>query len=1174
MTATLPVGGDYDLAAKYERSGSAVALSGTQAMVRLILDQLRRDAAAGLRTGAFVSGYPGSPLGGLDLELARNRALVEPAGVRHVPGHNEELAATAVWGSQAAQTFDDATHDGVLGVWYGKGPGLDRASDAIRHAQYIGTSRHGGVVALVGEDPACKSSSIPHSTENALRDIGLPTLFPGHVGDIVELGPHAVAMSRLSGLWSAMRIVTSVADGTRSVTVEDDAPPIVVPELEWRGELFVPTLNSIPCPPWSIQVEEEIVGPRVDMAREYGYLNGLNPVTADAPDAWLGVVAVGHQHAELVTALGKLDLTLDQAAGLGVRVLNVRQPWPLDPRTLRDFAHGLSEILVIEEKRSFVEGMVREALYGSPDQPVIVGRTDERGSTLLPAQGAIDADVLLPRLRSRMSQRISEERMRPARHVPTLLPLIGANRAPYFCSGCPHNTSTRVPDGALVGGGIGCHSMAQFMEPEITGATAAMTHMGAEGAQWIGIEPYIESDHMFQNIGDGTYFHSGQLAVQAAIAAGSHITYKLLYNDAIAMTGGQETSESNAVPVPVLVEILLRQGVRQVLITTDDRSRYKRVRLPRGVEVWDRSRIIEAQETLAQVPGVTVLIHDQRCAAELRRDRKRKKVATPRERIFINERVCEGCGDCGYKSNCLSVEPVDTDYGRKTRINQDSCNLDFSCLKGDCPSFIKVTLPETADSGRGGKAARRAKKRDSRIEALLARTPREIALPEIVGNYTVRMPGIGGTGVVTASQILGTAALLDGRWTSGLDQTGLSQKAGPVISDLIISQAAASGTNKVAAESADLVLGFDVLVTGSQPVRDSMLAGRTAAVISTARTPTGRMVSDVRSAWPDQSAFQQELEDHLGADRIGWIDAEAVARGILGSAAGANILLIGVAFQRGTLPISASAIERAITLNGVAVTANINAFRLGRLWVDEPDRVSALLPVAVVPEPRRYDLGDLDLPSAVSSLVAARAAELVDYQDDAYAQRFLRTVSTVAGAEARVDPTSHALTEAVAESLFKLMAYKDEYEVARLSLDPAVRRQIQEEFGDDVKIAWQLHPPVLRDRGMKNKLSLGEWFTPGYRALTKMKRLRGTRLDPFGRTESRRLERQLAAEFEALAIDLAERLDTRVLELAVEIAELPDVVRGYEGVKADSAQEYHRRLAELRDRFDQEAGAA
>ncbi|GAB3201617.1 indolepyruvate ferredoxin oxidoreductase family protein [Nocardioides hungaricus] len=1173
MATELALEHDYDLLSKYRAVGEAVFLSGTQAMVRLILDQLARDAAGSLRTEAFVSGYPGSPLGGLDLELARNSALVRERGVTHVPGHNEELAATAVWGSQAAMTFPDATHDGVVGVWYGKGPGLDRASDAIRHAQYIGTSRNGGVVAFVGDDPACKSSSIPNSSEQTLRDLGVPTLVPGHVGEILELGPHAVAMSRLSGLWTGVRIVTSVADGTRSIVV-GGAPAIVVPELEWRGRPFVPTLSAIPCPPWSIDVEEEVSGPRVEMARAYGYLNGLNPVTASTPDAWLGLVAVGHQHAELVTALGKLGLTLEQAAALGIRVLNVRQPYPLDPRTIREFAHGLSEIFVIEEKRAFVESAVREALYGTAQQPVVVGRADERGAALLPMRGALDADTLLPRLRSRMEQRIDAQRLRPPRPERALLPVIGAARAPYFCSGCPHNTSTRVPDDALVGGGIGCHSMAQFMEPEITGKTSSMTHMGAEGSQWIGIAPYVESDHMFQNIGDGTYFHSGQLAVQAAIAAGSHITYKILYNDAIAMTGGQQPSESNALPVPALVEVLLRQGVRRVLITTDDRSRYRRVRLPRGVEVWDRSRMIEAQETLRTVDGVTVLIHDQRCAAENRRDRKRKKIPTPSERIYINERVCEGCGDCGAKSNCLSVEPVETEYGRKTQINQDSCNLDFSCLHGDCPSFVKVRLPAKARA----RQERRARRRDDRVAALLASQLDDVVLPEVgADGYTVRMPGIGGTGVVTASQILGTAALLDGLVSSGLDQTGLSQKAGPVISDLTMTRGEASGANKAGAESADLVLGFDVLVTGAEATMASMSPGRTRAVVSTARTPTGAMVSDVRREWPDEEGFRQQLEERLGPDRVVWVDVERITAGLLGSAAGGNIFLIGVAYQRGGLPMAAAAIERAISLNGVAVQANVDAFRLGRLWVSRRREVERLLPaerVRSTPTRRRHDLAGVEVVEGSRELVSVRAGELVDYQDAAYAARYLRTIESVSRAEAALRPGSHAFTDAAAASLFKLMAYKDEYEVARLSLDPAVAEDIRARFGDDVSFAWQLHPPVLRDRGLDRKLSLGRWFTPAYLTLARMRRLRGTRLDPFGRTETRRLERDLIAEFESVLADIAARLSAERFDVAVHIAGLPDLVRGYESVKATSAETYRTELARAISDYDQKGEAA
>lgn len=1157
---------DYSMRSKYEDADGPVLMTGTQAMVRLILDQLRRDAAAGLNTSAFVSGYPGSPLGGLDLELTRQKKLADDAGIRFVPGHNEELAATAVWGSQVAQTFDDALYDGVTGYWYGKGPGLDRASDAIRHAQFIGTSRNGGVVAFVGDDPASKSSSIPNTSEQTLHDLGVPTLIPRDVADILALGRHGVTLSRISGLWTAMRIVTSVADGTMSVDLMTDEAPVVVPGIEWRGKPFVPTLTAIPGPPWSLEVEAEIMGPRLELAREYGYLNHLNPTIARSASDWIGIVTVGHQHGETLTALARLGIGPESLGDLGIRLLNVRQPFPLDVRTVREFASGLDEILVVEDKRPFVERMVKESLYGTADQPRVVGKADERGQHLLPTAGAIDADTLLPPLRSRLAQRITESRMRPLSRPRPMLQIIDARRAPYFCSGCPHNRSTRVPDGALVGGGIGCHGMSQFMEPEITGGVASTTHMGSEGAQWIGIAPFVETDHMFQNIGDGTYFHSGQLAVQASVAAGSHITYKLLFNDAIAMTGGQDPAESNALSVPRVCESLLAQGVRRIIVTTDDTHRYRRVRLPRNVDVWDRDRLIEAQEALAATEGVTVLIHDQRCAAENRRDRKRGKIATPKQRIVINERVCEGCGDCGVQSNCLSVEPVETEFGRKTRINQDSCNLDFSCLQGDCPSFMTVTLPKRSTTRRQGP--------DDDLSAVLSQPIPEPELPSTADGFVIRIPGIGGTGVVTTSQIISTAARLDGRHTVGLDQTGLSQKAGPVVSDLTISDSLRIASNKAAAGTVDLLLGLDILGSGTEMTLASTAPDRSVAVVSTTRTPTGRMVSDVSAPWPETASFERGLEERLGRGRVHWVDAEQVARDLFGSASVLNLFMVGAAFQLAALPVSAASLERAIALNGVAVQANIDAFRAGRLWVcnraalaprlsDETPFADSANAVAAIPIPA------LDHDPRVRELAEARSAELVRYQSRAYARRFVDVVTHVAHAETQASPGSTAFTEATVHGLFKVMAFKDEYEVARLSLDPQVKRDIEERFGPGATVRWQLHPPILRAMGMGRKLSLGPWFTPGFWLLHRMRRLRGTRFDLFGYTALRRLERRLVDEYVELVLNLSNRVDATSLSVAVEIAALPAMVRGYESIKERNVESYRAAVAEALRRFDE-----
>jgi indolepyruvate ferredoxin oxidoreductase len=1158
MSMTLGAQAAYDPRTKLEAQQNEVFLTGTQALVRLVLDQMRRDRARGLRTAAFVSGYPGSPLGNFDLELGRQRRLLDEFGVTHLPGHNEEIAATSVYGTQMAQTFDDATHDGVLGVWYGKGPGLDRAADAIRHAQYVGTSPHGGVLAIVGDDPACKSSSIPNTSENTLIDLGLPVLAPSGVEDVLDVGAHGVAMSRLSGLWTGIRIVTDVADATATVPGTGADPAIVVPEVTWRDSPFTPSLRGIPGPPWSIDIEAELRGPRLAVAREYGYLNRLNRIVVEPDRPRVSIVAVGNLYGALRASLHSLGLDDQQLRQAGIRLCQVRLQNPLDDRTLREFAADASHVIVVEEKRPLVERRLREALYGTAHQPVVVGKTGRDGRELVPAHGAVHADELTVPLYRELTTVLDGVAMTRPPTQRTLLPLVTAARAPYFCSGCPHNTSTKVPDGGVVGGGIGCHGMTQFMDPQIVGRVASTTHMGCEGAQWFGIAPYVVTGHMFQNLGDGTYFHSGQLAVQAAVAAGAHLTYKLLYNGAIAMTGGQDPAESNALPAEEVAAILMRQGVSRVIITTDDRERYRRVRLPRDVAVWDRSRVVEAQETLRGTAGVTVLIHDQRCAAENRRDRKRGRLPEVTTRVVINERICEGCGDCGVASNCLSVEPVDTEFGRKTRINQTTCNSDFSCLAGDCPSFLTVR-PARAVQRRGGPSTSRGTGPWSDEPPAPRTVP---ALP-----VTIRMPGIGGTGVVTASQILGTAAMLEGKTVHGMDQTGLSQKAGPVISDLIISDTAIDRETRASAESVDVLLGFDMLGSAAPHVQQTLRPGASVAVISTTRVPTGAMVSDPSVRFPDLDDFRRELTTLLGADRTWWVDAVEVTRRLFGSSAGANVFLIGVALQSGSLPVSPAALEEAVRLNGVAVEANLAALNAGRWFVADPRRFDGLADRRPARrEPRWF--ADLDLDPDTSAAAEFRVEDLIAYQDARYARRYVGLVHEIAAAERRVVGTCGALTSAVIHNLYKLMAYKDEYEVARLALDPTELARVEQAYGPGARVRWNLHPPLLRDRGLSRKVAVGPWFRPAFEVLTRMRRLRGTRLDPFGRTEVRRLERLLVEEYMLALRRIAGMLSTHNHTAAVTAAELPDGVRGYELLKLRSGERFRAELASALGELD------
>ena len=1149
----------YDLSDRYRAVEGTVVLTGIQALARIPVEQLRRDASAGLRTAAFLSGYPGSPLGGLDLEIARARSVVPELPIVHEPAVNEELGATAVMGSQLAAARPDATHDGVVGFWYGKAPGLDRAGDALRHGVFAGSSPHGGAVVLVGDDPACKSSTMPSSSDATLVDLHMPILYPGTVAECVELGLHAVAMSRATGLWSAMKIVTPVADGSGTVRlpVLDEAP--IIPSVEVDGEVWHCRPSAHFLGPRMLELEREFREIRLPLAQRYGTENRLNRVTVDPTDGWIGLVATGFTYIELLEALRRLGLENDeQIEAAGIRLLQLRMPVGFDRELVRSFARGLEEIVVVEEKNPTLEWLVKDALYGGADHPRVVGKTHEDGRTLMRSWDRLDADAIVPGLRERLAVRIGD-RLRPERAAREreLIPLT-VGRAPFFCSGCPHNWGTKVPEDALVGAGTGCHGMTLLMDPARVGEGIGITAMGNEGAQWIGMEPFVAADHLFQNYGDGTFFHSGQLAVQNCIAAGKNVTFKILYNGTVAMTGGQDSP--SAVGVPELCTILLAHGAAKVAVTADDPARYRGVQLPSGVKVHHRTEIVAVQEDLRSVGGVTVLIHDQYCAAELRRDRRRGRAATPTRRIAINHRICEGCGDCGDVSNCLSVQPIDTPLGRKTTIDQESCNLDASCLHGDCPAFM--TVEPGSDHGRlesGGPM------------------PDVTALGDppdpITAAARIRLAGIGGTGVVTVAQILATAAMFDGWETHGLDQTGLSQKAGPVVSDIVLTRPGDRSSNLVGAAQADVILGFDALVAASDRVLSASDPGRTVVVASSSPTPTGTMISSPEIPYPGD-AIRSRL-DRSGRTDDGhyWADARRLAEHLTGSPATANVFLLGAAAQLGAVPVSPASVRRAIELNGVAVDANLRALDWGRLWAADPERVEEIAAstggpdpteVVTVPElPASLEARiDRSVPEPAVDVVRLLAADLVGYQDAAYGDRFLDVVVQVAERERSIDGDSVELTETVARSLHHLMAYKDEYEVARLLLLPEAGATAQDIAGPDATVTWHLHPPMLSALGWDSKIRIGSWAAPAFRALRAGKRLRGTRLDPFGRAELRRTERDLVDEFIAVVDEIVSTVEAATLADAIAIAGLPDRVRGYEELKRRRIAEYRIELAD------------
>ncbi len=1125
---------------RYEATSGEILLDGMQAIVRMMLDLRALDARRGHDTGVFVSGYPGSPLGGLDLELERNAKRIAAAGIVFQPGLNEELAATAVAGTQLLRELPGATRQGVTGFWYGKSPGLDRASDAIRHGNLSGTAPLGGAVALIGDDPLAKSSTVPGSCEQTCRSLWLPVLEPGSVAELIELGLHAVALSRHSGAWTALKVLTDVADSSGVALA--GAALDAIPELAPRPYHSPPVLLA----PTTLDAERDLFTARLERAREYARLAGLNHVVFEPERPRIAVVAVGMGQQALSRALSELGLRREQRDALGLRLVHVRMPWPFDEGELRGFAAGVERVLVIEDKLPFIEAALKEALYRTADAPLVLGKSDTSGGELLPVSGAVSADDVARALARALPDEAVWEELR-ARLDAVLVdgthPLdrlaAEMKRTPYFCSGCPHNTSTRVGAEQLIGVGIGCHTMVALESGDRRGHVLGMPQMGGEGAQWIGLAPFSAQQHFTQNLGDGTFHHSGSLAVRAAVAAGVNITYRLLYNDAVAMTGGQRPQ--GKMSVAQIVSELAAEGVARIVITTPEPERYQDVTLPALASVRHRDQIAAVQAELASVKGVTVLIHDDRCATEKRRMRKRGLLPAPTERVWINERVCEGCGDCGEQSSCLSVQPVQTEFGRKTRIHQSSCNLDMSCIKGDCPSFLLVEPAKQAAPAAG---------------PAIPEAPSDLPEPElrVPSEMLVRMPGVGGTGVVTAAAILRTAAHLEGLHAAALDQTGLAQKGGPVISDLRIAPAPIAGQVRATDGSVDLLLGFDLLGCVTPQTVATLSAQRTVAVLCTDVSPTASMVLDVSTPAPDPERLVARVRRMTRGDEAVAIPAEALSEALFGSHLQANLLLIGAAYQHGCLPLRADAIERAIELNGTAAAANVAAFRWGRVAVAAPELLPRPESATGAPAPAE----------PLAARLERYARELVAYQDERYAARFTRDVERLAAlVRERLGEGGEPLSAAYADGLYKLMAYKDEYEVARLHLDSIERARLQSEFGPAARVKVLLHPPVLRERGMQRKLRLGRSAEPLFQTLVRARRLRGTPLDPFGRTEVRRVERELVDEYRELAARAAARLEPLNAAVVTEILQLPDMVRGYEQIKLGNVARMRARAAEL-----------
>ncbi len=1139
---------------KYDLTKSRVFVTGYQAIVRLAMMQHELDRRAGLNTGGYVTGYRGSPLGGLDHQFQRAAAQLAPRNVLFQPGLNEDLAATAIWGSQQAELRGEGRYDGVFGIWYGKGPGVDRSGDALRHANFAGTSKHGGVLALMGDDHTAESSTTAHQSEFTFVDVMIPVLNPAGVQEIIDYGLYGIAMSRFTGAWVGLKCMHETVEATAVVDGSLDRLKIVIPG---------PDDFAMPPGGLNIRLHDTVLGQEArlhdhkrDAMLAFVRANRLNKqITSGGPNAKIGVITTGKAYLDVRQALDELGIDEVRCNELGLRLHKLACPWPIPREELIAFAKGLDLIVVVEEKRSLIEVQVREELYGTANQPVCIGKKDEQGRWLFPVKGALDPNDVAICIGERLLKYAADDglrarvaRLKEAQRVLAETQDV-AVRVPYFCSGCPHNSSTVLPEGARAYAGIGCHYMVQWMDRE----TLGYTQMGGEGANWIGEAPFSKRPHVFQNIGDGTYNHSGYLAIRAAIASGVNVTYKILFNDAVAMTGGQ--ANDGGLTVPQIAMQVAAEGARRVVVVSDEPKKYPAgTKWPDGISFHHRDDLQAVQKELSEVPGCTVLIYDQTCAAEKRRRRKRGAFPDPDKRVIINELVCEGCGDCGVQSNCVSVQPLETEFGRKRTIDQSSCNKDFSCLKGFCPSFVTV---------HGAKL----KRGEGVASAHAMPDPPEPALPEIGQTYGIIVTGVGGTGIVTVGGILGMAAHLEGKGVGVIDMAGLAQKGGAVYSHMRIAERPEDiHAIRIAARGADLVIGGDIVVAGNKKVLAAVKPGRTAMVVNTSEFMPGDFTRNADFSLPT-GRLRRAIEGAAGRERTHFVNASKLAAALFGSSLGQNIFMVGYAWQKGTIPISAAAIEQAIELNGEAVAMNKAAFAWGRRAAHDPAAVEAL----AKPAPGEED-GNRRLSQSFDETVARRAAFLTDYQDSAYARRYRTLVERVKNAEAAKTPGCGGLADAVARHLFKLMAYKDEYEVARLWSDGAFLKQLKNEVGgENLRLEFHLAPPLFARRdpatGLPRKTSFGPWMMRAFGILAKLKGLRGTAFDPFGYTKERRTERRLVADYEALLEEILARLAPENHAVAVGLAAIPEKIRGFGHVKARTLAAAKADEAALLERF-------
>ncbi len=1143
---------------KYTKEEGTVLLTGIQALVRLPLMQKQRDRAAGLNTAGFISGYRGSPLGGYDLQLERARQYLEAHDIHFQPGINEDLAATAVWGSQQVNAFPGAKYDGVFAIWYGKAPGLDRSCDAIRHGNLAGSSRHGGVLMVVGDDHAAKSSTIPSQSEYSFMDMGLPVLNPSGVQEVLDYGLIGWAMSRYSGCWVGLIALAETMDSTATVLTAPERPEIVIPE----DFALPPDGVNLRVPDTGMEQERRLHEYKLYAALAFARANGLNRIVIDTPNPRLGIITTGKAYLDVRQALDDLGISEREASELGIRLYKIGMSWPLDMVGVRRFAEGLDQIVVIEEKRAVMENQLKEQLYNWPvaQRPRVVGKFDENRNWLLPSMGELTpaqvARVIAARLPQDFRTARMEARLAAIDSREREIAQVHSNviRVPFFCSGCPHNTSTRLPEGSRAVAGIGCHYMVQWMGRN----SEVFTQMGGEGAPWIGQAPFTEERHIFTNLGDGTYYHSGLLAIRAALAAKVNITYKILYNDAVAMTGGQPVD--GPLSVPMIVDQVRAEGVEHIVVVTDEPDKYTgALKLPSDIPVEHRDRLDAVQRRLRETPGVSVLIYDQTCAAEKRRRRKRGLYPDPPKRVFINDLVCEGCGDCSVQSNCLSVEPLETEWGRKRRINQSSCNKDYSCLKGFCPSFVTV---------HGGRIRKAEAVPVAELEALVKDLPRP-PLPELDKPYNLLVTGVGGTGVVTIGALLAMAAHIEGKGCTVVDMTGLAQKGGAVISHVRIARKPGDiHAPRIPAGEANGLLACDLVVAASPEALAKTLPEVTRAVVNTHMTPTAQFTMDNSVTFDVDSLMglvRRATREHFD------VDGTSLATALLGDAIATNMFMLGSACQLGLVPVSVEAIERAIELNGVAVDMNKQALAWGRMAVHDRARVEDIARPLIVD-------ADEAIASALDEVVDKRAAFLTDYQDAAYAARYKALVERVRKAEADKVPGEDGLALAVARNYFKLLAYKDEYEVARLYSDPGFRRKLEAQFEGEYELQLHLAPPLLArrdpDTGHLQKRAFGPWIFPLMRLLARARGLRKTPFDPFGHTAERRAERQLIADYEAMVEEVLSGLGPDTHAIAVALASLPEDIRGFGHIKAANIETAKARQSELMKAFRKAAPQA